>query len=482
MKYHLPLSLLLLLSFKVLYLTGQAIDTLHFNPIGEFEYAGFYSAYTALPDQMERPYLYTASNELGLVTFDISDPRSPIPVDTILPFRLNNLKVSNLYQAGNLLYAALGGFQGAGQKPGLAIFDLSQPDQPALQATWDTTAYQHGSAIVIIEGNYAYLGLMRDGLLILDISDKDQIRFVSHFLPDVNWPRPPGLFSHPNARGMAVRNDTVFICNDAGGLRLIDVHDKENPLEIAKYLHTDLDEVAQPAYNNIVLKDHYAFLAVDYCGLEVIDFSDPDHIHNVSWYNPWNCNGASWAGSPGHMNQLAYLAEKALLFVSGGDSEVLAFDISDPTQLKKVGEWVNPLDSAACWGVSAMGNQVFLSFIDNSGIFIPGFQPFYSNFGGIKILEWETLPSALSETKTAPALLAFPNPTNGLVHIQTDFFLTDKVQIQLFDQSGRGRSLPAVFKSANEFAIDLSALPAGLYYLYFQQADQVQWRKLVKTD
>lgn len=74
--------LLVVISFySVIY--GQN-NSISFTKLGEFEYSWTYSAYTALFDDASRPYIYTASMELGLVTFDISDPTSPFPTDTIL--------------------------------------------------------------------------------------------------------------------------------------------------------------------------------------------------------------------------------------------------------------------------------------------------------------------------------------------------------------------------------------------------------------
>lgn len=42
-----------------------------------------------------------------------------------------------------------------------------------------------GGGIIETEGNYAFLGAMLNGMVILDISDKFNISFVSRFMPDI---------------------------------------------------------------------------------------------------------------------------------------------------------------------------------------------------------------------------------------------------------------------------------------------------------
>ncbi len=234
-------------------------DSLFLELVGEFEYSFTYSAYTTLLDKQGRPYIYAASSELGLVIFDYSDPSHPFPTDTLARPLFNNRNVTNIFISGNWLYASLGGFQGIPQLAGMAIVNISDPEEPQITDVWDSTAFDQGCAIVIVEGDYAYLGAMERGLLTLDVSAKNNIRFVSQFVPDPNFPVVPGLFTQPNARGLAIRNDTIFLCNDSKGFRMIDVSDKLNPVEVGKYVNPVMDSVAGIAYNNVVLVDHYAY-------------------------------------------------------------------------------------------------------------------------------------------------------------------------------------------------------------------------------
>ena len=156
----------------------SANDTVIFNTLGKFDFNFTYSGYTPLIDRLGRPYVYLATKELGLVTFDVSNTMNPVPVDSQTVVSLGNLKVTGLAQDSIYLLVSLGDFQGSGQNAGLAIFDVSNPVVPVLLDRWDTTAFNAGVATVIQQGNYAYLGAMSAGVVILNISNKQNIQFV----------------------------------------------------------------------------------------------------------------------------------------------------------------------------------------------------------------------------------------------------------------------------------------------------------------
>ncbi|MDP6908565.1 MAG: T9SS type A sorting domain-containing protein [Flavobacteriales bacterium] len=420
---------------------GQSIDTVQFTHVSEYLYEAIlpYSCYSAKFDSQERTYLYTANVELGIVSFDISDMQTPIPVDTILPAEFNGLKPTNLWHEGDLLYASLGGIQGLNaQEAGLAIMDVADPTDLSIVDQWSSPTYSEGAAVVIVDGDHAYLGGMEEGVLILDISTPTDIQFVSRGLMDENFPQIPGLFSHPNARGLSIRNDTLMVCNDAGGLRMMDVTDKLNPIEIGKYVNPDLFAIAQPAYNNVLLVDEYAYIPVDYCGLDVVDVSDTAMI-NVAWSNPWGCEGANWNGRPGHTNEIERVGED-LIFVSGADTEILAYDISDRENPILVGEYAFVGDSTVSWGVSANDQYVVLSLVNNS-VFQ---QPYYSDVGGIMILEWQVI-LGIDEIRQQE-FKVYPNPATDQISIETD----ESGHVTIIDGLGR-------------LVYDAGGIPIGLH-------------------
>ncbi len=62
----------------------QANDTVVFNYLGHYYFtpeSQLHSSYTPLIDRLGRNYVYVASKEAGLVTFDISTPSNPTPAN-----------------------------------------------------------------------------------------------------------------------------------------------------------------------------------------------------------------------------------------------------------------------------------------------------------------------------------------------------------------------------------------------------------------
>jgi len=314
-------------------------DTVIFNTLGNYNFNLTYSGYTPLIDKLGRSYVYLATKELGLVTFNISNTMNPVPVDTQSVVSLGNLKVTGVAQDNNYLLVSLGDFQGAGENAGLAIFDVTNPVSPILLDRWDTLDFHNGTSSVIFQGNYAFLGAMRKGVVVLDISNKQDIRFVSQIIPDTTFGNPTHVY---HARGLFISGDTLLVADDNGGLRVIDVTNKQLPIEIGKYKSSTILASAYPFYNHVYRIGNYAYCALDYCGIEVVDITDPLLMTETSWLNPWNCSNfppplGTWNGSDGHTNEIAYSASQNVLMFSGGDSQVLAVDPSDPAQPRIMG-------------------------------------------------------------------------------------------------------------------------------------------------
>lgn len=447
---------------------GQSTDTVNINYVSGFEFSWTYSSYTALFDQQQRPYIYTANSELGVITFDITDINDPTPIDTLWQIDFGTLKPQNLYLDNDLLYVALGGFQGlALQRAGLAIVDVSNPETPTILAQWDSTAYMQGAAVVEVANGVAYLGAMEEGVIILDVSNPSNISFMSVATLDDQFPHVPGLFSVPNARGLSIKGDTLIVCNDAGGLRMVDVSDPYNPIEVGKYVNWSLDSIAQPAYNNVLLVEDYAYVPVDYCGLDVVNVADTN-MFNVHWHNPWACDPTNWNGRPGHTNQVRRVGD--LIFVSGADTEVLVYDITDRENPIQVGLYANVGDSIVSWGIDANDQYICLALVDNSLAQIP----YISDHGGIIILEWQSITSV--QESEVGSFSVFPNPTNDRISLTFDH--PKERTIVVSDQFGR--ILKSQVSRLTNVQLDLSDLEPGVY-LISTDGDFGSAQKVVKN-
>lgn len=447
-------------------------DTVIFTTLGNFYHNVFTfdADYSPLIDRMGRPYVYTASTHMGVIVYDISNTMAPVPVDTITPAMMNNEYGSFCAQVNYNLFIATGNLQAQGQRAGLSIYDVTTPSAPVLLSHWDSAAFTNGSSHVIIDGNYAYLAALDDGIIILDISNVNNIQFCSQ----LNMTSLPCL-NNNHARGLSLSGDTLLVANDCGGLRVVNVANRYAPVEIGSYRNPAYGS-GIPYYNHVERIGDLAYIPVDYCGFEVDNVAVPSAITNESMWNPINCNSGNWNGSDIHGNEIVSLlpAQNALM-ISGGDSEVLAFDLSNPVQPRLMGAWGPPNDSVGSWGIDVFGGLVAIGTIKTPF-------PFYSEHGGLQLLNWNfVLGSNEQEFATGP-LKIFPNPTSSICTIALPQTNDAEFTFDIVDVMGR--ILKTKIVNANiigrNIEIDLSELPTGIYIIRAQSANALCEGKVVK--
>lgn len=373
-------ALLFLLSFHLL----KAQDCKQLSIVQQSQIPGQCSAVTMtmMHDVLDRNYLYVANKEAGLKIYDISDIKKPKLSATVPTNLFASLHVMNLTQDGNYIYLAIGNHFNGKQRSGMAIVDVTDPVKPVVASYWSLPNSSGGSGIVKVQGDYAYLGAMGNGLIILDINDKKYIKFVSQFIPDINYADPKPKKTLYNARGMQVVNNLVYLCYDAGGLRIINVKDKSHPVEVGHYSNPVMNGRPR-AYNNIIVDDSLAFIAADYCGMEVLNVKDINHITSVGWWNPYGCPQNNWFTSPVHANEIQYNKECKLLFIATGKSDLDIISVSDPAHPTLCKEFGGVANNIGTWGVNIYKDQVYLSYTCTFLI------PFPSNWAGIKILTYQ---------------------------------------------------------------------------------------------
>lgn len=353
--------------------------------------------------------MYLANKEAGLTIYKMGSTKDPLRVAQVSLDSLDNLEVMGVSQYGNRLYLALGNFFTAKENPGMAIIDVSDPENPKKLGFWKFNKATEGSSLVKVQGDYAFLAAFSHGLLILDISDPLNIKQVAQFVPKLNFPDAVPDPSKINARGMVVHDDLVYLCYDAGGIRIIDVSDKKNPEEVGRFSNPVMTGKPR-AYNNAVLRDSLLYVGVDYCGVEILNISDTANIKLVSWWNPWTCETSplNWFSSNGHVNEVVLDSQENKLFVSTGKSDLHVVDVSDPENPDSCSMYGGLDNGIGTWGVNRYQNKICLSYICT-------FVPFTSNYSGVKLLEYDR--SVSISNPALPELSIVPNPTNGYVEL-----------------------------------------------------------------
>ncbi len=318
-------------------------------------------------DSIGRPYLFVTLKSGGLAVLKTGRTAEVPSVEARIAIRdLGGLDALHLAQRGKRLYLALGDlFNAQGAKAGVAIIDVANPQTPKVLGVWTSPKQVNGSATVVVDDKYAYLGAMSEGLMILDIEDPAKIGLVSTFRPDPNFPRPnPGKVQHPNARGLALDKDLLYVAYDAGGIRLLDVSNRAQPKEIGRYVNAGMGQ-KQQAYNNLVLDGDRLYAAIDYAGLEILDVKRPAAIRQLGWWNPWQAHTLQnlWFNSAGHTNQLEFDRKKHLIYLSAGDSELQVVDVTQPNRPELVAHVGATKDGRGTWGVTLGPDAAYLTYM-----------------------------------------------------------------------------------------------------------------------
>ncbi|MBI1838635.1 MAG: T9SS type A sorting domain-containing protein [Flavobacteriia bacterium] len=409
-------------------------------------------------DSEDRPFLYVANKEAGLRVFNISDLTTPTLVATISTSSFLGMEVINLTQQGNYIYLALGNIWNS-DSTGMAIIDVQNPNSPFVTDYYFKPNSIHGAGIVQVEGDFAYLGAMQDGLIVLNVADKYTIQFESQFIPDINFPiNNPNNVNVFNLRGMEVRNDTVFACYDGGGIRVIDVTNKQQPIEISHYcnsvMYTPLDH--PKAYNNIVLNDTLAYVAVDYCGVEVLNISDPLNIQLIGWWNPYDCPNNNWFTSPVHTNEIRLNSACNQLFVSSGKSDMYVLDVTNPTYPDSLDFYGGVENNLGTWGVNIYSNQIYLSYACVPWPYIP----FQSDSTGIKILTYDNCANELNNNEDNRFQI-FPNPVKNELTVKL-LSETRSIYLEIIDLSGK--IIRQEYLTESKTILNMNELISGIYY------------------
>ena len=431
---------------------------------------------TMIHDRNDLPYLYVANKGAGLTVYDLSEITFPSLVATVPTTLFDTLDVMSLSQYGNYLYLALGNSFTNPQKGGIAVIDISTPTAPVVTDYYVVPGSGSGGGIVRVEGNYAYLGAMQSGLVILDVTDKNNVQFVSQFVPDINF--PPVASPNPslyNARGMEVSNSIVYLCYDGGGIRIINCTDKIHPIETGHWCNPVMYSPTDhpKAYNNCILDDTLLYVAVDYCGMEVLNVRDTGNITLTGWWNPYNCPNNNWFTSPSYANEMQYDKYCKRIFMSTGRSDMMVIDVSDPTLPDSCNYYGGVDNGIGTWGIGMWHNQIYLSYICS-------IIPFPSSLTQLTILTFDPCTAGKIDEHSYDTFTVFPNPFSGQTTLHTNNYLRNATLILT---NLLGETMWQMNFSGQTLIIRRNKLPAGIYFMQLSQGTTViATKKLVIKD
>ena len=280
---------------------------------------------------IDNNYLYTTrASSKGLSIYDITIPENPS-------------LISKIGIAGTTLgvKVAEGHAYVAGWHSGLSIIDVSNSADPSTAGILSTagtihtvqtetgTSYAAASALGVgragfyiidwqdigipenisefhvegteiydfkVQGNHAYLTDVRNGLVIVDISDHEN-------------PVQAGYFPiEGNAYNISISGDLACVVTEYG-LEIIRVADPAHPFSVYQY-H------AQANITDLKLENSLAFVGIEGIGMEILDLDNPDLPETIGgYYNAYKIQNIEVFGN--------------YVYLTDADSGFVTVDISD---------------------------------------------------------------------------------------------------------------------------------------------------------
>jgi len=195
------------------------------------------------------------NDELYLYIIDISEPTDPEFIAKYATYNndLMDMKFPKAIEViGNYAYITYVDDEDTSK---FIIYDVFNPLNIVNKGEVELETNTAGNDIAII-GNYAYIASSVDGLIIIDISDKNNPTITG----DPN--------SGTNGKGVYVAEGFAYIAAGDDGLIIYDISDENSPTEEGR-CSEDIDNASK-----VTVVGNYAYVACGINGLIIVDISD----------------------------------------------------------------------------------------------------------------------------------------------------------------------------------------------------------------
>jgi hypothetical protein len=332
-------------------------------------------------------HVFVAAGYDGLYSVDVSSPSSPVVVDshgswstatvTVAGDRAyvtgsySSLRVFDVSQPTNLVY--LGGTTediGEATNPfiwgdlaltGARIFEISDPAQPRLVASFPVAGPPFQ---IVVEGDHAFLAVSHG------LKDYGAMRIFD--LSTISTPDVVGSVNLPfNPMKVALQGSLAFVANGHEGIRVIDVADPSQPVEIGS---TSLTASAKDV---AFCGGDVLCCANDWSGLALIDASDPS--------NPIAISSIDTPGSA-----ISVDAKPGFAFVADMSGGLRVIDVADPSTPAEVASMTLPgsaIDVKIVGDLAFVGTGGGLSVIDVSNPLAPTEIGVFGNSNGVMAVD-----------------------------------------------------------------------------------------------
>ncbi len=190
---------------------------------------------------------------------------------------------------------------GSNTGAGATILDLVDPENPVLVGR-SNLSYYH-DVFVQRDTLYASTGDQRGSLAVFDVSDKSAPRQIGEiFIPNAGY-------SH-NAWATADGNYVMTTEETSGKtVKMWDIHDLDNPLLVSEYV-----SATSLLPHNVHIKGDYAYISHYGDGLRILDIADRTNMVEIGYYDTYpGISGSfdgNWGAFPFTNSGLIYVSDQ----------------------------------------------------------------------------------------------------------------------------------------------------------------------------
>ena len=232
-------------------------------------------------------------------------------------------RAHTIQQSGPYLYVNGGSYMAGG----VFVLDLTaDPEHPVKRGQWESQ-YVHDERV--LNDTLWAANIYTGTISVIDATNKDSLRLVT------SWQNGSGPMPH----NCAITNDRKYlfatdeILNPVGRLKIWNIENLNNPILVTTWFPAGCDS---SNVHNVEIYDSLAVICHYTAGIRVLDISNPANPIEIAWYDtyPQN-NGNTWNGCKG-----IYMLPSGKILANDKQTGFYCVKLGNPIGIKPSGSLV----------------------------------------------------------------------------------------------------------------------------------------------
>jgi len=263
----------------------------------------------------------------GIHFFDIEKRTSPDKKSTFLLESCKKTRIS-----GNFAYALSGSYGSGITNNKITIVDIADINAPEYvsEISFEEEGYE-----IVVQGNYLFVAAGKSGLLIYNISDKNNPQEIANYQEDN---------SNFTISDLKVDGSRIYLADFFRGVIILDISSINKPIKIAEYIPTQQNNCSEIELyqGKVIMLD---FWDKNYDILELDNENQLDSVATIDFERDYDTTPTE------------LLVSENSLFASAWWQHALEYDLSDMDNVTIKNEWELPGHQKS---IAVAGNYVYV--------------------------------------------------------------------------------------------------------------------------